>query len=461
VSAGHRADRLGTDPLGPLILRYALPVIVMLAVMALYNVVDRAFVGRGVGPAALAGVTVAAPYSMMISALGLLFGSGAAAAVSLSLGRRDRARAEASASAAVAASAAAGLLMAGAALVTLRPVLVLLGGSGEVLAQAERFTAVALVGGIFQIVGTTLTMALRSAGAPASSLVIGLVVTAVNLVLNPLFIFGLHVGVAGSALATTLAQLVGCLMALAQLRGHRGLLAIRWPRLADLPALRQVVALGAAPCCMLVALVPTIALSNKAVAAHGGPDGVAVMGIVHVVYTLVLLPLDGFTAGLQPVLGYNYGAGRMDRVRRALGWGMAAASGFCAAAWVPLLAFARPLVHLFVGDDSAAAAVGPGAVRTFFFVLPLLGVQVVAASYFQAVGKAGRSLFSYLLRNVILPVPLLVFLPRALGLEGVWLSCPISDVVAVAVTGGLVLLELRRLAAPRDAAPVPPRAEAA
>jgi Na+-driven multidrug efflux pump len=362
---------------------------------------------------------------------------------------------------ALAASAVVGILIVVVGILTLRPTLVFFGGSGEVLVQAERFTGIALVGGLFQIVATTLTMVVRSAGAPASSLVIGLAVTAVNLILNPLFIFGLHAGVAGSALATTVAQLVGCLMALAQLRGHRGLLALRLPRLVDLPALRQVVALGTASCCMLLALVPTMALSNNAAAVHGGRDGVATMGILYVLFGLIMLPLDGLTSGLQPVLGYNYGAGRMDRVRRALGWALAAACAFCLAGWVLILLFAGPIIRLFAGDEPGLAAIGPAALRTFFALLPLFGIQAVGASYFQAVGKAGLSLLTYLLRNVLLPATLLVFLPRALGLEGLWLSCPIADAVAVTITGGLVAIELRRLAAGRRATAAPTRAEAA
>jgi putative MATE family efflux protein len=453
VASHPSADRLGTDPLGPLILRFSLPVIAMLVVSALYNLVDRVFVGRGVGPTALAAITISFPCSMIASAVALLFGSGAVTAVSIALGRGDRARAEASASAALAGSIAAGVLTVAAGLLLLRPMLVLFGGEGEVLVQAERFTAIWLAGTVFQIVGCTLVMAMRGAGAPAAALWISLVGTAVNLVLNPLFIFGLHAGVAGSALATTLAQGVGLGMAVLMLRRPGAPLAFRVPRLAELGLLREIVALGAAPCCMLLAMTPIIVISNNAVAAHGGPDGIAMMGILYVIYSLILLPLDGLTSGLAPVLGYNHGAGLVDRVRRALGIAVVAATAFCAAAWIPMLVFARPLVQVFVGEGTGLSSFGPGALRTFFVLLPVVGVQVMGASYFQAVGKPGLSLLNNLLRQVIILLPLLLVLPRALGLDGVWLANPISDAASATITGAFVLAELRRLggttAAPR------------
>lgn len=456
-----RTDRLGTEPLGRLIVRFSLPVIAQLVVNALYNLVDRVFVGRGVGAAALAGITISFPLFILVSAVGTLLGHGAATAISLRLGRRDRAGAETSASVAVAGAIAAAVLTAGAGLLFLRPVLVLFGGTGEVLAQAERFTAVALVGAMFQMVAIPLGMIIRSAGAPSVTLGLALTGTAVNLALNPLFIFGLHLGVVGSALATCLAEISSCILAVAHFRGRCRVLALRRPRRADLPALRELLALGAAPFCMQLALTWMIAISNNAVARQGGRDGVAVMGILYVVYPLILMPLAGLTCGVQPVLGYNFGAGRMDRVRRALGVAVAAGTAFCMAAWIPILLWAGPLVRLFVGGDPGVNALGAPALRTFFALLPLVGVQVVGASYFQAVGKAGISLLNNLLRQVIILVPLLLTLPRALGLAGVWLANPISDAAAALITGVFVLAELRRLAARRHALELGFPAEAA
>jgi Na+-driven multidrug efflux pump len=196
---------------------------------------------------------------------------------------------------------------------------------------------------------------------------------------------------------------------------------------------------------MQLALTLIMAISNRAVAAHGGATGIAVMGILYVVYPLVLLPLAGLAGGVQPVLGYNFGAGDLGRVRAALLGTLAAATAFCALAWVPLVAWPGPVVRLFVGDDPAVLAVGPPAVRTFFALLPVVGAQVVGAGYFQAVGKAGTSLFANLLRQVVVLVPLLIVLPAWMGLPGVWLANPLSDGASAVITLALVGAELRRL----------------
>ncbi len=449
MSVDPRTERLATDPLGPLLLRFSLPVIVHLVVVALYNLVDRIFVGRGVGPTALAAVTVSFPLFIALGGVALTFGQGASALVSLSLGRGDRARAGSAQGTALVAGAAASAAVAAAAGLWLRPLLVAFGGTGEVLAQAERFAAVSLVGLVLQSVATTLGMTIRSAGSPGVSFRIALAGTAVNLVLNPVFIFGMGLGVVGSALATCAAEAAGLALALAHVCVRRGALPLRRAHLVPGPeVLRRILTLGAPPFFMHLALTAIMAISNRAVAAHGGPTGIAVMGILYVIYPLVLLPLAGLSAGVQPVLGYNFGAGDLARVRGALRIALVVATAVCASVWLPLLAWSGPAVRLFVGNDAPAGAVGPGAVRTFFALLPLVGAQVVGAGYFQAVGKAGLSFFANLLRQVFVLVPLLLVLPPFLGLEGVWLANPLSDGISAAITLALLLPELRRLSRP-------------
>jgi putative MATE family efflux protein len=325
--------------------------------------------------------------------------------------------------------------------------LVAFGGSGEVLVQAERFAAISLVALFFQVAGAPLAATLRSAGEPGVAFAFALTGTGVNLVLNPLLIFGLGLGVAGSALATCAASGVGFALALARILSRRSALPLRRDRLVPDPALlRRILALGAPPFCMQLALTLIMAISNRAVAAHGGATGIAVMGIVYVVYPLVLLPLAGLSSGVQPVLGFNFGAGDLDRVRAALLVALGAATAFCALAWVPLLAWPGPVIRLFVGDAPEVLAVGPSALRTFFAFLPAVGAQVVGAGYFQAVGKAGVSFLANLLRQVVVLVPLLLVLPEVMGLRGVWLANPLSDVASAVITLALLVPELRRLA---------------
>jgi len=441
-----RTERLASEPLGRLIFRFSAPVIANLVVAALYNMADRVFVGRAVGRAALAGITVSFPLFIVLSGVGMWFGQGAGAVISLSLGRRDRARAEAAQGTAVAASGVVALVAAAAAALWLRPILVAFGGSGEVLAQAERFAAISLVGLVFQALAGTLSVSMRSAGEPAVAFRIALVGTAVNLVLNPLFLFGLRLGVAGSALATCLAEVTSFGLALAHACRRGSALPLRRAHLFPAPGVaKEVLTLGAPPFCMQLALTVIMAISNRAVAAHGGATGIAVMGILYVLYPLILLPLAGLSAGVQPVLGFNFGANNLGRVRGALRVVLAAATAFCTLAWLPLIAWPGPIVRLFVGDDTGVMGIGPAAVRTFFALLPLVGAQVLGAGYFQAIGRAGMSFFANLLRQVVVLVPLLLALPPLFGLSGVWVANPLSDGISAAITLALVAPELRRL----------------
>jgi putative MATE family efflux protein len=440
------AERMGTDPLGPLVTSFSLPVIAAMIVSTLYNLIDRVCVGRGVGPEALAGVTVSFPLSIIIYAVGMLFGLGGAAVVSLSLGAGDRGKAEKALGTALTMSVIVGAIAVGLGYLFMDPLLRAFGGSGEVLAYARDFTRVFLVGIFFQIIAMTLSSIVRAQGDPATAFLTTIIGVAINLVLNPLFIFVLKLGVAGSALATSIGELVGCLWLLLYFLARRGALPLR--RAALRPeggVLRQVVAIGIAPFCMQLALSVVMAISNNAVGLHGGATGIAVMGIIYVVYPLVLMPLTGLAAGVQPIIGFNYGAGLFPRVRGALKIAIVAGVIFAAAACAAIMAAAGPITRLFVGNDAVVTATGARAMRIFFLLLPVVGLQTIGSHFFQAIGRVGISFLNNLLRQLIILVPLLLVLPRFLGLDGVWLCNPISDITAAVITSLFLAAELARL----------------
>jgi putative MATE family efflux protein len=440
------AERMGTGRLGPLVASFSIPVIAGMIVSTLYNLIDRVCVGRGVGAAALAGVTVSFPLTIILYAVGMLFGLGGAAVVSLSLGKGDRGKAEKAVGTAFAMSAAAGALVIALAYLFLDPLLAAFGGRGEVLVYARDFTRIFLVGIFFQIVAMTLSSIVRAEGDPATALVTTVIGVAINLVLNPLFIFVLKLGVAGSALATSIGELVGCVWLLLYFLTKRSALPLRLAHLRPTPAiLREISAIGAAPFCMQLALSLVMAISNNAVRLHGGDAGIAVMGIIYVVYPLILMPLSGLAGGVQPILGYNFGAGAYSRVRGTLRIALLAGTAFCAVACAAVLAGSDGIVRVFVKDDPAVAGIGGRALRIFFACLPVVGFQVIGSGYFQAVGRAGVSFLNNLLRQLIVLVPLLLVLPRILGLDGVWLANPLSDISSALITGLFLASELRRL----------------
>jgi putative MATE family efflux protein len=445
-TAMKNAARMGTDRLGPLVASFSLPVIAGMIVSTLYNLIDRICVGRGVGAEALAGVTVSFPLSIVIYAVGMLFGLGGAAVVSLSLGRGDGAKAEKALGSALAMSLLVGAVTVGLGYLFMDPLLKAFGGSGAVLLYARDFTRVFLVGIFFQIVGMTLSSIVRAEGDPVTAFLTTIIGVAINVVLNPLFIFVLKLGVAGSALATSIGELVGCLWLLVYFLARRSALPLRRATLRPDPAvLREIVAIGIAPFCMQLALSVVMAISNNAVGLQGGSTGIAVMGIIYVIYPLILMPLTGLAAGVQPILGYNYGAALMERVRGTLKIAALLGSAFCLLACAGIMAGSTGIVRLFVKDDPAVVATGARALRIFFALLPVVGLQTIGAHFFQAIGRAGLSFLTNLLRQLIILVPLLVVLPRLLGLDGVWLCNPISDIAAAVITSLLLAAELARL----------------
>jgi putative MATE family efflux protein len=439
------AEKMGKEALRPLLIRFTIPVIVLMVAGSLYNLADRIFVGRGVGQDGLAGITVAFPFFILLYSIGLLFGIGAAALASLSLGRGDRGLAERAVGNALTASLATAVATIALGYIFLDPLLRAFGGEGSVLAEARTFSRIFLAGSLFQIVAEVLGSTIRSEGKPAISLAASISGFGINLVLNPLFIFAFKMGIAGSALATTIGGFVSCAWLLQHYARGKSLLRLRRSSLRLDPAvLRKITAIGFAPFISQFALCLMIAISNRAVASLGGTEAIACMGIIYVIYPLVIQPIVGISAGSQPILGYNYGAGSPARVVETLRLSTRAGTIACAAAWALLLVAGSPIVALF-SRDARTIALGGRALRIFFAFLPLVGIQVIGSGYFQAVGKAGICLFNNLLRQLILIVPLLLILPGIFGLDGVWFSNPIADLAAAIVTGAFLAIELRRL----------------
>ncbi len=267
-----------------------------------------------------------------------------------------------------------------------------------------------------------------------------------NCVLNPIFIFGLGLGIAGSALATDIAQAVVVVWLLAVylhtktgLRLHARALRPRPRDVAD------ILSVGTAPCFMQLMTGATLILANNIVGAYGGDTGIAVMGIATSLVNLLLMPIVGIRQGVQPIIGYNYGAGAFRRVRSALRVSLIGTVAVCTLAYALFFLFSREIVGLFVKDSPRIVTLGVLGLRIFLSSTPIVGVAIIGSVYFQAVKKSATALLINVVRQLIILVPLFVILPRSLGLDGVWLACPVSDLASVLLTLVLLAPEMRRL----------------
>jgi putative MATE family efflux protein len=441
-------EALAHERVGALILKFSIPSIVGMLVNGLYNVMDRVFVGRGVGPEALAGVAIVFPLMLLVMAIGMLVGMGASSLIALKLGEGKREEAEAAVGTALALALALGAAFTLAVAAFMRPLLVFFGGTGAVLDYAMQFTRVYLPGMFLQILSFSLNNMIRGQGDPVTALLTMLISCGVNCALNPLFIFGCHLGIAGSALATDIAQLVSCTWLLAVYlttkKGIRLRPAIMRPRAK---VARDILGIGMVPSFVQAANVATLILANNLVVRYGGDRGVAVMGIASSLVNLMLMPIIGVNTGIQPIIGFNYGARLYGRARKALWLAVAGVCGVCVASYGLFWTFGRELVGLFVAGAPGLVDLGVSSLRIYLSSIPVVGIVMLGTGYFQAVKKPAQALVPNAIRQLLLLVPLYLVLPRLFGLPGVWMAGPITDAVSVLVTLAFILPEMRNLGA--------------
>jgi putative MATE family efflux protein len=436
----------GSGRIGPLIARFALPSIIGMVVSALYNIVDRIFIGRGVGPLALAGVTVAFGVQLIQIAFAVMVGIGTSARISISLGRGRKDEAERFLGNGFALNMAISLTLAILGIVFLDPMLRLFGASEEVLPYAHAFTFVVLLGTPLGTISMGLNGFIRAEGNPKVAMVTQLIGPALNVIFCPLFIFVLKMGVAGSAIANVISMSVGSTWVLSYYLSGRSLLKIRRANLVpDRRFALPILALGLPTALSDLASSITMGLMNNQLVRYGGDLAVTAMGIVFAISNLVFLTLIGTTMGVQPLIGFNIGAKLFHRVRKIELVAIGAATAFAALAFAGIQLFPGAFISLFAGSDARVLEIGTYALHRYFIFLPLMGLQVLGSGYFQAAGKPAMSLVLGLSRQFIILIPMIIVLPLLWGLDGVWSAQPVADVVAFSVTGLLLGREMRRL----------------
>jgi putative MATE family efflux protein len=435
------------------LLRFSLPAIVGMLVNAIYNVVDRLFIARGVGPLGLAGATVAFPLMLVLMAFGMLIGMGGSSLVSIRLGERRERDAERILGNATGLMILISLTITGLGLAFLEPILRLFGASDTILPYAKSYTSIILAGSVFQGMGFGLNNFIRGEGNPKIAMVTMLIGALLNIILDAVFIFAFGWGVAGAALATVISQAVSAVWVLAYYVSGKSHLKIRAANLVPRPEIfMPMLAIGAAPFAMQLASSAVNGLLNNQLQRYGGDTAVSAMGIIFSVITFIVMPLFGLNQGNQPIVGYNYGAKNFERVRKTMLLAIGAASATVFSGFLVAQLAAPALARAFAGGSTELVALASRALRIYTLGLPLIGFQIVAAGYFQASGKPREAMFLSLSRQVILLIPLFIILPLRFGLDGVWMAPPVSDLLSALLTGVFFLRELRSLSKKNTAA---------
>ena len=445
MKQGHKADFLGQDPMFPLLLKMGIPAAVGMIVNALYNIVDTIFVGQGVGPLAIAALSIVFPVQMIVSAIAQAIGVGTASIVSRKLGEKNHERVVEAVGTAYTAVSAVTFFLVLILFVFTEPILRFFGASDATLPYALSYTRIVGAGFFFFAMSMLMSNIMRAEGNPKVAMTSMLLGAGMNTILDPLFIFVLKMGVEGAAIATVISQMcsTGFLLSVyLRKKSHLHLERRHFrPRLVlfgesailGLPAFIQSAGMS------LLAL-----LVNTSLGRLGGDTAISTYGMNHKTIMIVIFPILGIVQGFQPIAGYNFGAKNYHRVRQSLVVTGMTAFGASLVGYALMMFTPGFLVRLFTRDEALIAS-SARALRLMTLMVPLASLQIMGAAYFQAVGHRMQSLLLGLSRQFIFLIPLIFLLSAMYGVDGVWLSYPIADFFSSLLTGTLLMRELKKL----------------
>ncbi|MBU3177911.1 MATE family efflux transporter [Clostridium estertheticum] len=441
------SNELATEKVGSLLWKFSIPAIIGMLVNALYSVVDRIFIGRGVpDPLALSGVAITFPITNVIMAFGMLVGIGGAAVVSIKLGQNKKEDAEKILGNAFVLVVIMSIVVSIIGLIFLEPILVLLGADPSTMPYAKPFGFIILLGVILQNLGFGMNPFIRSEGNALMAMVTMLIGAILNFILNPIFIFGLHMGVVGSALATIISQAVCSIWVLLYFLRGKSVLKLRRKNMKlQMKVVKEILEIGMSPFIMQMAAGLITVTFNKSLKKYGGPLSIGAFSLINSINMLIMMPIFGLNQGAQPIIGYNYGAKNYKRVKLALKYAAIIATIMSIVGFVIVELFSVQIISVFNNTDKELIDLGSRGIRIFLIMLPLIGSQVVFTNYFQAVGKAKISIFLSLLRQIIVLLPLILLMPNFFKLDGIWMSGPTSDFISFIITTIIIVAEIKRM----------------
>lgn len=440
-------NHLGNDSIGKLLLKYSIPAIIGMLVNALYNIVDRMFIGHipVVGSLAITGVGITMPIMSILLAFGMLIGIGTTANISLNLGRGNRENAEKLIGGALTLSLIVGLIITIVGLIFIDPILNIFGASENTLFYAKEYITVILTGCTFNILSFALNSTVRADGNPKMASFTMIIGCGTNIVLDYLFIFKLGIGIKGAAYATIISQALTFFIILYYYTFGKSNLKLKVKNLKPKKELvLMTFAIGIAPFATQIANSLVQVVANNSLRVYGDDLAIGAMTVIGSISMVFMMPIFGINQGCQPIIGFNYGAKKYDRAKKTFIIATIAACIICSIGGILIQAFPKFAISLF-NNDPALTNVAVKGLRIYLLMLPIVGINIVATSYFQSVGKAKVSMFVSLLRQVILLIPFTLILPKFIGLDGVWAAGACADFLSVAITLILIFREFKSL----------------
>ena len=438
---------LGEEKISKLLLKFSLPAIVGMMVNALYNVVDRIYIGNSpeLGTAGIAGITIGFPIMIISLAMGVLFGVGGATNFSMNLGRKKYEEAENTLGNALVLLISAGLLFMILVQINLKTILLFFGASKDVLPYSLEYMRIITLGAPFHIVSVGLNHFIRADGNPKLAMYTMFLGAGTNIVLDPIFIYGFNMGMAGAAWATIISQFFSFVWVVSYFLGKqsKNKLQLKYMKL-KLNLVKRITTLGLPGFFLQLASSLLNATLNKNLFLYGGDIAVSGMGVINSIQTLLLMPIVGLNQGAQPIISFNYGAGKFDRAKEAVKLAIKTATIIVTSGFIVTRLFPVQLISLF-NRDPDLIDFGRSAIFAWFLCFPVVGFQVVAANFFQAIGRPKSSMFLTLTRQLILLIPAIMVFPKLWGLEGLLYAAPFADFLSFLLTAVFFYFGMKRL----------------
>ncbi len=442
---------LGYAPIGKLLMQFALPSVVAMVINAIYNIVDQIFIGQGVGYLGNAATTIAFPIVTIILAVSTLLGAGGSAFAAIKLGEHNEGQAEDTLGCASVTGLLAGILIAVLGLVFLNPLIKLFGASENTIEYARQYTSIILIAAPFNVLGVILSNFARTDGNPLLSMYSMLIGALLNVALDPLFIFIFRLGVAGAAYATAISQMVSAAVLIyyfffkSTMRLHRRNLRISGS------IFKSIAVLGISSCALQLASTALNIILNNVLVYYGDRDPVggdialSAMGIVLKISMIVISVCVGIGIGSQPILGFNRGAKQIDRVRKTYICALVIATSVTIIGWVLCETIPDTILLLFGKENPVFTEFAVRSMRIYLGGIFAAGMQIATTSYYQATGQPLKANIMSLLRQILLLIPLLLILPKFMGLNGVLYAGLFADLATGCIVAFFVVSELRKL----------------
>ncbi|WP_373601458.1 MATE family efflux transporter [Paraclostridium bifermentans] len=436
---------LGTESIPRLLLKYSVPAIIGMMVNALYNVVDRIFIGNipDVGPLAITGVGICLPIMTIILAFSMLIGIGATTNISIKLGQGKREDAERIIGNSISLSIIIGLIISVIGIIFGDTILKLFGASDLTIQYAKDYIYIILGGSIFSMLGYTLNNTIRGDGNPKLAAMIMITGCLTNIVLDALLIFVLKLGIQGAAIATVASQIVTAIWGLSYyIKGKSNLKFEKSSLKLDKNLVKIIFAIGSAPFAMQLATSLVQVISNNALKMYGGDLAIGAMATISSISMMCLMPIFGLNQGAQPIIGFNFGAKQYDRANKTFKLSALVAIVIMTTGWILVQTIPEVIVGMF-NKDPKLMSISVNGAKIYLLMLPIIGISITGSNYIQSIGKAKIAMFLSLLRQVILLIPMIIVLPRIFGLDGVWYAQPVSDFIATVITSIILYKELK------------------